>query len=69
MGSCIVVVNDECIPRPTGLGHTDRLNDVVSVAEPSNIPLADVECCPSGHGDLFPNHDTSASVAVVCDRD
>ena len=28
MGSCIVVLGDECIPMPTGVGHNNRLNDI-----------------------------------------
>ena len=52
---------------PTGVGHNNRLKVVVSVVEPSDIPPADVEFCPPGHGDPSPNHDTSTSTAVVCD--
>ena len=67
MGSCIVVLKDDCIPVQTGVGH-NRLDDIVSVVEPGDIPLADVEFCPPSHGDSSPNHDTSTSIAVVCDR-
>ena len=68
MGSCIVVLKDECIPVPTVVGRNNRLNDLVSVVEPSDIPLVDVEFCPPSHGDPFPNHDISTSVAIVCDH-
>ena len=68
MGSCIVVFRDNCIPLPTGVGHNRRLNDIVSVVEPSDIPLTDVEFCPLSHGDPSPNNDTSTSIAVVCDH-
>ena len=43
MGSFVVVLKDECIPLPTGVEHNNRLNDIVSVVEPSDTPLADVE--------------------------
>ena len=62
MGSYIVVLKDECIPMPSDVGHNNRLDDIVSVAQASDIPLADVECCPPSHGDPFPNHDTSTSL-------
>ena len=68
MGSCIAVLKDECIPMPTGVGHNNKFDDVVSVAEPSDSPLADVEFCPPSLGDPSRNHDTSTSIAVVCDR-
>ena len=42
MGS-FIASEDECIPMPMGVGHNNRLNDIVSVVEPSDIPLADVE--------------------------
>ena len=65
MGSCIVVLKDKYIPMPTGVGHNSSLSDIVYVVEPSDIPLADVECCPPSHGDPFPNHDTSTSLDPV----
>ena len=68
MGSCVVALKNEFFSMPTGVGHNDRLNDIVSVVEPSDIPLADVEFCPPSHGDPSPNHDTSTSIAVVCDH-
>ena len=68
MGSCIVVLKDDCIPMPSGVGHNDRLKDIVSVVQPSDIPLADVEFCPPSHGDPSSNCDTSNSIAVVCDH-
>ena len=68
IGSCIVVLKNECILMPTGVGHNSRLNDVVSVTELSDIPLTDVEFCPLSHGDPSPNNDTSTSIAVVCDH-
>ena len=37
MGSCIVVLKDECIPMPTGVGNNNRLNEIVSVVEPNDI--------------------------------
>ena len=52
----------------TGAGHNNKLNGIVSVVEPSDVLLADVELYPPGHGDPFPNHDTSTSIAVVCDH-
>ena len=67
MGSCIVVLKDDCIPMPSGVGHNDRLKDIVFVV-PSDILLADVEFCPPSHGDSSLNHDTSISIAVVCDH-
>ena len=45
-GFCIAVLKDKCIPMPTGVGHTNRLNDIVSVVESSYILLAIVEFCP-----------------------
>ena len=69
MGFCTVVLKNECVPMPTGVGHNNnRLKDIVSVVEPSDILLADVEFCPPRYGDPFPNHDTSTSMAVVCDH-
>ena len=66
MGSCTVVSKDARIPMPTDVRYSDRLNDIVSVVEPSDIPLTDVEfCCPS-HGDPSTNHDTRTSIAVLC---
>ena len=53
---------------PTGVGHSNGLNDIVCVVEPCDIPLADAELCLPSHGDPFPNHDTSTSIAVVCDH-
>ena len=47
MGSCIVVLKDDCIPMPTGVEHNDMLNGIVSVVEPSHRSLADVEFGPS----------------------
>ena len=43
MGSCIVVLKDECIPMPTDKGHNNMLNDIDYVVEPSNIPLTECE--------------------------
>ena len=68
MVSRIFVLKDECIPMPTGVGNNNRLNDVVAVVEPCDIPLADEEFCPPSHGDPSQNHDTSTSIAVVCDH-
>ena len=65
MGSCIAVSKDECIPMLMGVGHNNRLTYIISVVEPSDIPLADVEFCPPSHGDPSPNHDTTTSTAVV----
>lgn len=31
---------------PTGVGHTNRLNDILSVVERNDIPMAVVEFCP-----------------------
>ena len=59
MGSSIVVLKDECIPMPSDVGHNNRLNDIVSVAQASDIPLADMEFCSPSHGDPSPNHDLS----------
>ena len=67
MGSCIVVLKDECIPMPTGVGHSNRLSDIVSVEELSDVPLTAVEFCPSSHGDPTPKEDTSTSTAFACD--
>ena len=67
MCSCIVVLKDDCIPMPTGVRH-NRLDDVVFVLMLSDIPLADVEFCLPSHGGPSPNHDTSTSIAVVCDH-
>ena len=50
MGYCIVVLKDQCTLMWTGVGHSDRLNNV-SVVEPSDTPLADVEFCPPSQGD------------------
>ena len=47
MGSCTVVLKDDCIPMPTGVVHNDMLNGIVSVVEPSHGSLADVEFGPS----------------------
>ena len=68
MGSSIVVLKDECIPMPSDVGHNNRLNDIVSVAQASDIPLADMEFCSPSHGDPSPNHDTATSRMVVCDH-
>ena len=68
MGSVNVVLKDGCIRLLTGSGHRNRLNDIVSVVELRNISLADVEFCPPSQGDPSPNHDTSTSIAVVCDH-
>ena len=68
MGSCTGVLRDEYIPVPTGLGYNNRLKDILSVVEPSDIPLADVEFCPPSHGDPSQNHDTSTSIAVMCNH-
>ena len=68
MDSCIVVLKGECIPVRTGIGHNIRLNDIVSVVKPSEIPLADMEFCPPSHCDPSPNLDTSTSVAVMCNH-
>ena len=69
MGSGIAVLQDERIPMPTGVGHNNRLHDTVSVLQPSDIPLADVEFCPPSHDDPSPNHDTPTFMGeVVCDR-
>ena len=68
MCSCFVVLKDDCIPVPTGVGHNNRLNDIVSVVEPRDIPLVDVEFYLPSRGDPYPNHDTSISIAVVCDH-
>ena len=74
MGSFIVILTDECIPMLTSVGHNSRLNDIVTVVElvtvvePSDIPLADMEFCLSSHGDPCPNHDTSTSIADVWDH-
>ena len=65
MVSRIFVLKDECIPMPTGVGFNNRLNDIVSVVEPSNLLLADVEFCPPCDSDSSTNHDTSTSIAVV----
>ena len=68
-GACIVVLKDECTPMPTGVGHNNRLNDIVSGIEPGDVPLADVEFCPPSHDDPSPNHDTPTFMGeVVCDR-
>ena len=61
-GSFIVVLTDDCIPMPTAVGHNNRLIDIVTVVEPSDISLANYS--PS-HGDPFPNHDTFTSIAIV----
>ena len=53
---------------PRVVGHNNRLNDIVSVVEPSDVPLADVDFCLSTHGDPSPNHDISTSIAVVRDH-
>ena len=45
------ILKDEYILMPTGIEHSNRLSDIVSVVEPSEIPLADVEFCPLSHGD------------------
>lgn len=65
MGSFVVVLKDDCIPMPMEIGH-NRLNDAVSLLEPSDISLADVELCP-----LPPsaNRHTSTSIAAVRDHD
>ena len=68
MGSCTVVLKDECIPMPTDIGHNNRLNNIASVVEPTDIPLADVEFCPPSHADSFLNHDTSTSIAARCNH-
>ena len=39
----IIVWKDECIPTPTGVGHSNRRNDLASTVEPSASPLAEVE--------------------------
>ena len=59
MGSCTVVLKDECISMPTGIEHNKKLNSIVCVVEPSDIPLVDVQFCPPSHGDPSPNDDTS----------
>ena len=68
MGSCIVVLKDECIRTPMGVGHNNRLNDIVSVVEPNDIPLADVEFCSPSHSDPSPKPDNPISREVVCDH-
>ena len=68
MRSCIVILKEECIPMPTGFGHNNSLNGIISVAQPSDILLADVESCPPTHGDPSQNDETSASVAVMCNH-
>ena len=68
MGSVNVVLKDGCIPLLTGSGHRNQLNYIVSVVELRNIPLADVEFCPPSQGDPSPNHDTSTSIAVMCNH-
>ena len=59
---------NECIPMPTGVGHNNRFDDVVSVVQPSDISLADAEFRRPSHGDSSPKHDTSSSIAAVCDH-
>ena len=61
MGSCIVILKDERIPMLTDVGHNNLLDDIVSVVEPSDIPLAYLEFCP------LPNRDAFTSIANVCD--
>ena len=39
---------------PRGVGQNSRLNNIVSVVEPSGIPLPITEFCPPSHGDPFP---------------
>ena len=67
MGSCTVVSKDARIPMPTDVRYSDRLNDIVSVVEPSDVPPVDVEFCLPSHGDLSPDHDISTSIAVMRD--
>ena len=64
MVSRIFVLKDECIPMPTGVGNNNRLNDVVAVVEPCDIPLADEEFCPPSHGDPFPALEDRNSINV-----
>ena len=68
IGSCIVVLKNECIPMPTGVGHNSRLSDVVSVTELSDIPLTDVEVSSPNHDDAAQNRDNSVSIAVLCNH-
>ena len=76
MGSCIVVLKDECIPMPMDVGHTKRLGDIVSVVEPKQpsigrcgVDLSSTSpwqmwSCPPSHGDPSPTHETSTSSRV-----
>ena len=61
MGSCYVILEDEYIPMPMGIGHNNRLNDIVPVVKISDIflvdSLVDLEFCPLSHGDPSPNYD------------
>ena len=66
MSSCIVL-KDEYTPTD-GVMHNNRLNDIVSVVEPNDILLADVEYCPPSYGDPTPNHDTSTYMVVMYDH-
>ena len=64
MGSCTGVLRDEYIPVPTGVGYNNRLKDILSVVEPSDIPLADVEFCPPSLYDSFPAAEDRKSINV-----
>ena len=64
MGSCLVVLKGECIPMPAGVDHNNGLNDIVSLVEPSDIRLADLEFCPPSHGDPFPALEDRNSINV-----
>ena len=68
MGSCTVVLKDECVPMAMSVRHYNSLSEIAFVLEPSDILLADVEFCPPGHSNSSPNNDTSISIEVVCNH-
>ena len=58
MRFCVVLLKDECVALPTGVGHNSRLDGMFPVVVPSDILMEDAEFCRLSHGYPSPSHGT-----------